>query len=544
MRRGVRSAHPRSRGQVLPIFAIVIILLFAVTALVIDTGFLFGQRRYDQNGADAAALAAGRLLASSVAPRDENGNTYFFVTEQNLFDTVHHYAGLDASQLNQNTNMAPRNDLAVTVEYSGLWNAAPSQWCYSTLGDVPNRVGTTPCAANIITGPNGPMRIPPYPSASVPFRVRVTVSSVTDPFLALPVFGFGDVAPSPAPANAEDVAACSTPPGATGNTTCAHAVVAVKGSATFKGKGPLIPVTTASCDIAPDSVGQLFEMWGAAQSPACAPSVNPWQNILDFTTEQKWCSDPTFTNNADPDYRYFRRLPTTVLPANLARTTGSNACLNTDATWDRDTFVPDTSWSGQNDDPKSDLPYWIAVGFGGSIHASFTDGNKVPTYIDVRGGASGGNQGQNIAAGFYCGASGVTPTSCPTGINASGTYFFATNQDGFEATCPDEFGETYGYGCRDVTVPAWANPEWVTGLASGGTGWNTTGGGGGPNRVRIVRLLNMRVYCKWEGSTCTKSPTNTNSDVWGLFLSPFEENQCTDCTSGPSINGNVAVLER
>ncbi|MCL5107614.1 MAG: pilus assembly protein TadG-related protein, partial [Chloroflexi bacterium] len=72
-------------------FAIVVIALIAVTALVIDTGFLFGQRRYDQNGADAAALAAARLMATSVSPFDNNGNTFFAVSDADVYNEALKY---------------------------------------------------------------------------------------------------------------------------------------------------------------------------------------------------------------------------------------------------------------------------------------------------------------------------------------------------------------------------------------------------------------------------------------------------------------------
>ena len=54
-------------------FAVMIAAMMAVLALVVDMGILLSQRRFDQNGADAGALAAGRLLAGDVSPLNDAG---------------------------------------------------------------------------------------------------------------------------------------------------------------------------------------------------------------------------------------------------------------------------------------------------------------------------------------------------------------------------------------------------------------------------------------------------------------------------------------
>jgi len=56
----VRTA--RERGQVLVIFAGGLILLMAITALVIDLGFVFMKARHEQNAADPGAVAAARYI--------------------------------------------------------------------------------------------------------------------------------------------------------------------------------------------------------------------------------------------------------------------------------------------------------------------------------------------------------------------------------------------------------------------------------------------------------------------------------------------------
>ncbi|HEV8546323.1 MAG TPA: pilus assembly protein TadG-related protein, partial [Candidatus Limnocylindrales bacterium] len=50
------------RGQVLVIFALSITVLFAAAGLAFDIGRFYSERRFLQNAADAAALAAASAL--------------------------------------------------------------------------------------------------------------------------------------------------------------------------------------------------------------------------------------------------------------------------------------------------------------------------------------------------------------------------------------------------------------------------------------------------------------------------------------------------
>lgn len=61
-RRGVLPPDARSRGQVLVIFALAITMLFAAAGLAFDVGRFYSERRFLQNSADAAALAAANAL--------------------------------------------------------------------------------------------------------------------------------------------------------------------------------------------------------------------------------------------------------------------------------------------------------------------------------------------------------------------------------------------------------------------------------------------------------------------------------------------------
>jgi Putative Flp pilus-assembly TadE/G-like len=61
MRTIVRQEH-RSQGQILVVFAGGLIVLLAITALVIDLGFVFMIKRQEQNAIDPGAIAAARYI--------------------------------------------------------------------------------------------------------------------------------------------------------------------------------------------------------------------------------------------------------------------------------------------------------------------------------------------------------------------------------------------------------------------------------------------------------------------------------------------------
>jgi hypothetical protein len=173
--------------------------------------------------------------------------------------------------------------------------------------------------------------------------------------------------------------------------------------------------------------------------------------------------------------------------------------------------------------------------------------------------SSGGTLGQNIALGFYCDNS-VTTTSC-SGNGPANTYYFAKNQPGYQNHCVDDDSllqklaaqgtNVDKVGCRDATVILWELPQWAQNINQGGSGWQNNGGGG-PDRIRVARLLNFRIYCERPdsnlNSACTLPPKSVvgsaaNSTVWGRFVSPAVTGSCPTCSGGPSLNGNSATLE-
>lgn len=59
------TSRTRNRGQILVIFAGGLVLLMAISALVIDLGFVFMLRRHEQNAADPGAIAAARFIPTA-----------------------------------------------------------------------------------------------------------------------------------------------------------------------------------------------------------------------------------------------------------------------------------------------------------------------------------------------------------------------------------------------------------------------------------------------------------------------------------------------
>ena len=63
-------SRPASRGQVLVIFALGVTLLIAAAGIAVDVGRFYSERRFLQNAADAAALAAANALVAGESDAD------------------------------------------------------------------------------------------------------------------------------------------------------------------------------------------------------------------------------------------------------------------------------------------------------------------------------------------------------------------------------------------------------------------------------------------------------------------------------------------
>ncbi|MGH2471848.1 MAG: pilus assembly protein TadG-related protein, partial [Candidatus Limnocylindria bacterium] len=78
------------QGQTLVVVALVMTVLLGAIALGIDWGYGLTQRRVMQNGADAGALGAARLLAGNAI--DTQDGLVFAVYERQLWCTANDYA--------------------------------------------------------------------------------------------------------------------------------------------------------------------------------------------------------------------------------------------------------------------------------------------------------------------------------------------------------------------------------------------------------------------------------------------------------------------
>lgn len=62
----MNATHSHEKGQILVIFVAVLVALLGLTALAIDGGMIFADRRFSQSAADASALAGGGLAAQTM----------------------------------------------------------------------------------------------------------------------------------------------------------------------------------------------------------------------------------------------------------------------------------------------------------------------------------------------------------------------------------------------------------------------------------------------------------------------------------------------
>ena len=534
--------------------AILLVVLVGVTALVVDLGFQFGQKRYDQNGADAAALAAARKLAASADVRSGAEDVYFLVNDSRVYDEVLEYV-----ISNQNSKVAEADDLVVTLEYA----PTPGAWCLSpaVVARYPTIAFPGPvCTLQTVTTATGLVfTVPPFPSADDPYRVRVNVSSTVDPVF-FQAFKSLIAGPGASPGGAP--AGCYRAPGAGPDdlTTCARAVAAVRSTTEFAGMGPLLPVTRGNCDLNSTTEGMIHALMGPHNAADCGfDNLNPWKNVLDFSPAEFW------DDGEDYDYKF----------ANLLPTPGNDKGWNRDG--DNGRYKPDTTVWPATGEMRHDFLGWVAFGFHGTIvpdnpdhndgSANDRDGVKLPTYVTTHPDV--GNQlGNLIADGFYCSGKGEK-LGCDTDINPSGQYYFSQafseNRDptdpfygaSTQLPCDDTYGEIYAeapkrLGCRDATIAVWENTlEWAVKHGKNYTGW-TEGIENAPDRIMPVRFVTMRIYCQ-EGNTpgvCDEPPKVIvgNADTSGVYgrYAPDVLSVCPPgkkCDKGPRVTGVVVTLE-
>ena len=122
-------------GQALVVVGLAMVVLMGALALAVDWGYGLSVRRLVQNQADAAALAAGRLLASSYV----GGNPAFEVTEDAAWCAARDARDANASGAASSTT--PTLEISFSSDGSA-WTAPLSSAadCTSTAGgaEIPN----------------------------------------------------------------------------------------------------------------------------------------------------------------------------------------------------------------------------------------------------------------------------------------------------------------------------------------------------------------------------------------------------------------------
>ncbi|HET7038077.1 MAG TPA: pilus assembly protein TadG-related protein, partial [Thermomicrobiaceae bacterium] len=444
--RPLRETCFRQDGNFMVFTAIALVAMLGITSLVIDLGFTFGQRRFMQNGADAAALAAAQMLGNSVSPYSVNGPwpqnipNFFGVTDGDVYQKA-----LSIAQKNRNPGLTTRTtSFTVKVEYCvAIDNShylvdqpgcpSPNSWVLSQ--------GATNPAARV---PDGT------------YKVRVTVSSTLTTL-------FGGVV------------------GKSTTSTSAQASAVILGVCPQTvATGNVFPYTLWDHqDFGTANANTLFQLW-SSNPPAPRNADNSWKNILDFTPANKWC------DGVSPDY------PWAVDPTFAGMVPVGTSCAagggftGTDNSWNRSQYTPDARggcYVGNDQNPQ-DIATWASTGYQGTLAV----GMKMPLYTQT------GDQGNNIALAIY-GKNGVP--AC------SGTYFF----NGVTATDPDHdspSGSANDWGVyRDVLVFTYDLPAADNDFTTANLNTKVWGNGGNFNkqgRVTLMRILNVRIYSKYTTS--------------------------------------------
>jgi hypothetical protein len=170
-----------------------------------------------------------------------------------------------------------------------------------------------------------------------------------------------------------------------------------------------------------------------------------------------------------------------------------------------------------------DLADWAVDGFHGSLEIQM----MVPTYQSANP-AQGGNQGSNISQGIY---------GQPSAPTCAGTQYFFSTPDGTDPAHP-----TWG-PYRDVDVFTYdicqrnaagaCTTQWPVYWNDKTNVWQT-GTSGGPDRVRLVRLMNFRVYRDYDTSS---------SRIWGRLVSKvMPPDTPPGCSAGPNAYANIVRM--
>ncbi|CAN5263264.1 hypothetical protein BH18CHL2_BH18CHL2_03660 [soil metagenome] len=176
----MRNPVREDAGQALILVGLAVVILLGSIALGLDSGYGWTQRRVMQNGADAAARAAGKMLAQSVIgvtlPNPGGPSTTFGASQEDVYCMAYDYA------ITKNTSFQPANATRwIVVEYGTVADPnAPATW--------------TPTWQTSFAPPATPPACPPTTTTPVPSStrfVRVTADTQYRPLIAAAGFGTG-----------------------------------------------------------------------------------------------------------------------------------------------------------------------------------------------------------------------------------------------------------------------------------------------------------------------------------------------------------------
>ncbi len=468
------------KGQTLVLFAVAVTVVFAMLAVAIDAGFLWGQKRFMQNGADSGALGAATLLATNVAqyksgeiPAGSPVDVYFLVTDQEVRSIVQQYV-----DKNQNPGLATRTltstyELAYFVTIDGNYNGdlndlVHNEWVTSPTGADPRYQGRVPDGT---------------------YRVRVTPRTTIQNLFA-GIIGQGE----------DDVRAT--------------AVAGIYGyDQPAGGPGRLWPLTAwdhvpigsdPDWDYFADPVNRMepLPLWDpqAEYRPeGTKVPLDPYKNVLDLSPTTEWpAPDPTYRFPAPPE----------------------GVTSNGPQGWDRHGFVPDPEYSGNLDKPN-DTAYWVAHFFGGEVMKD----NQFPVYADLDGIDAGANLGQNIDRGLY----GVHvykhyPNDWPTyepdpelvvgGNTEEGCFFCDADQLALDAQRSGTPADPKWGRYRVALIALWGQPENWDKLTGD---WTVIDDKHDPSTVDRVRITRFHAFKIFEAYKDGNSPPN--SGAFGLWTS-------------------------
>lgn len=518
--RHLRRHWRRENGNVAVISALLITVLIGVLALVIDIGFIAGQRRFMQNGADAAALAAARKLAGSVAPREFSSApdptvflTRFDTSDATVYATAEAYA-----KANQNVGLTTTTTnfqvelwycVADTpTDYSGA-DCNDSDLDSDPLNDANNDWVARPPPAQ------------PVDDGTVPigaYMVRVRVSSTITTIFG----GAANISPDAS--------------------TSAIAVAMILGACPPVGTGNIWPFTVKDQPEWQFGVGwnELYKLWDP--NP---PGGGSWKQILDLSPAAEWCDNDAL------DYQWGNPTPGYLIPRNTPKNEGGASvyCARPDSTtglpfygndpwdgvpnkgWNRGVYKPDPrpsggscNWQGIGD-ITTDVQNWAAGAWNGTLAV----GMWMPTYM-------GGNFGANIGDAIYGSSSGAPVSNC------TGTQHFFSTYDGIDTEHSPSWGK-YKY----VRIYTYDDKEiWNTSSNQ----WQSCPGNspcptGAPERVQLKKIYTFRIYEKPTIGSCGNGGTVTSSTICGRIESPVLPPDTTPGCGGsttPSTQGNIVRM--